>query len=725
MTKKFLTFGILIVVLLGIFVPCFHFADAQEKSATETAKSFLVDKIGDLFQVVGATTFGPLFAAGGYILMTLSSVILIITGFIFDTVVNHTIVNVSTNIGNDSSMGKSISEAWVVLRDIANMMFIFVILYAAFKAMFDASFGSAGTIIKNIIIVALLINFSLFFTKVVIDASNIVSVGFYKAIATNNYQLGVNLPGSGGTANFSGISGGYMRMLGLQTWWGSNVLENGLDARKIFVTAFMSSVFMLSSAVIFLIAGIMFAARFIILIFLMILSPLALVAFAIPGMRGQFNKWLQALIDQSFFAPLFFALTWVAFKLGNSLITPKASWADIVNDPFQNQTATTALLLNYVLVMGFSIAALVISKQMAKSTPFFSAITGAIGTATVGTTAWAGRNTIGRGSKWITETQRENWSKSGLGRAGLWLADKGSSGSFDIRAIDTLKKVPGLGDELGTIGKAGGKGGFSEAVKKKAEEKEKYGKRIYSLSDTEKELLRQRQEEEKGDIIEERKKIAAESKEKAEKAKRGREEYLETELKPNKEVYEQLKKDKQEKEKRLQEETKTNPDSQESQFLRKEVDSITARMANERELMKEKEQDLEKNNNVYKNLKSIESEAEKAAKKAKERMDKKDIDKEEYSAETQELADAGKRRQLEYYNRLKSQFGAGSQAAARKVRDVAEGKDKKDKKKLWEDLKNELGGEEAPKPNTGGETTTGEGATGGTGGDSQQPTTKK
>jgi hypothetical protein len=437
--KHFLFLMGLFIVLAGVFVPSIASA------------STLTDAIGKVFQITGNVTFGPLIASIGYILMTLSSLILIFCGWIFDTVVQYTIIDVATNIGNSSSMGKSISEAWVVLRDVANMFFIFVLLYAAFKTMFDNNFGGFQKTIRDIIIVALLINFSLFFTRVVIDSSNIVADGFYKAIASNNQQLGGTV--AGGTTNFKGVSGGYMRMLGLQTWYTSNIFSGGIDAQKIFVTAFMSSAFMLASAVIFLVSGIMFISRFIILVFLMILSPMAFIAFVVPGMKGQFNAWLSALINQSFFAPLFFALTWVSFKLGNSLITPTTSWANLVTNPFQDEKSTMALLLNYVLVMGFSIAALIFAKKMAKSTPFFNSITSAIGTATIGTTAWVGRKTIGLAGKSLSENANlQEAAKTRVGaRMALYASRKARSGTFDVRNAAIPTNIVGAAIE-GTLG---------------------------------------------------------------------------------------------------------------------------------------------------------------------------------------------------------------------------------------------------------------------------------
>ena len=190
--KKFLFLMGLVMVLAGIFVPT-HLVHAEWYNPF----SWFGDVVEGLFKAVSL------------LLVTISSFILIISGALFDWVVKFTVIDMAQTLGSDKPVGQSITTAWTTLRDVANICFIFVLLFAAFKAMFQLDFGGIGTTIRNIIIVALLINFSLFFTKVVIDASNIVSVGFYNSIVTSNNDVDSGLSGGafGSTGDFKGISG--------------------------------------------------------------------------------------------------------------------------------------------------------------------------------------------------------------------------------------------------------------------------------------------------------------------------------------------------------------------------------------------------------------------------------------------------------------------------------------------------------------------------------------
>lgn len=496
MKKRFLTFGILVIVLATIFVPAyFVHAQVTTANAINTGITALTASGGS---IIGGLV-ADLFKAVATLLMGLSSLVLILCGKLFDYVVTFTIIDMAKNIGDPNGVGGAITAAWATLRDIANMCFIFVLLYAAFSAMFNSNFGNFQATVKNIIIVALLINFSLFFSKVVIDASNIVSVGFYKSVVNNQTNLG--------GSSISGISGGYMNMLGLQTFYSPKFLDNkDLGPGAILTIGIMSSVFMLITAIVLLIAGIMFAARFIILIFLMILSPLALIAYIIPGQKDQFDKWKNSLIDQSFFAPLYFALTWVVFKLGTSLLkvlqgqqvaqggaTPV--WTNMTTDP----NSAMPLIINYILIIGFSIAALIFSKSMASKTAGFKQISGGIGTAAIGGAALAGRQTAGRIADRVSQSQGlQNWaSRSLIGQKVLQGTKGVAGGSFDVRGVANTKlgkviKADKLIDAtvVGAVS-ANAQGGYGASLQRQTDKKDKFAQSL--STDAQKQAYARRQ----------------------------------------------------------------------------------------------------------------------------------------------------------------------------------------------------------------------------------------
>ncbi len=83
-----------------------------------------------------------------------------------------------------------VGNAWVIVRDLSNIFFILVLLYIAIKTILGLGGSEVKKMIAQVIIMALLINFSMFFTKIVIDTSNILALVFYNRISVTTVQDG-------------------------------------------------------------------------------------------------------------------------------------------------------------------------------------------------------------------------------------------------------------------------------------------------------------------------------------------------------------------------------------------------------------------------------------------------------------------------------------------------------------------------------------------------------
>lgn len=468
----------------------------------------------------------------------------------------------------------------------------------------------------------------------------------------------------------------------------------------------------------------MFLARFIILIFLMILSPLALIAYVIPGQSKLFNQWKDALIDQSFFAPIFFALTWVALKIANSpnflgtLGENLRTQGDFTKLITTSGPTPMALVLNYTLVIGFSIAALVISKSMASKTAGFKQISGGIGTVAMGGAGLVGRNTIGRASSLISEKKREEWSHSTMGRAGLWMADKGKKGSFDVRGVANtgVGKMVGADNVMGLAGKATGKGGFKASVDAKAKAKTTYAKEVYGQTSKEKEDSEEKKKDYEGGrtyidkngktIVEKGSKTEAEEAEaEAKKAKKKEEDEAiaaeEKAAEEKKKANEDLIAKKEEKERvsgvgDFEAEKEAQEAINEAEAKLRTIETTHQNAINKRKLVIQE--------------KKYSDETQLLEEQAKDLREKSDSDKEGW----EKLRDAGKERQTAYAERLdkglvgtrwlgKFQPNQGYKEAARKVREQAKGKSKKERladlaKEVTEDEEKEKKGAEKGEP---------------------------
>ena len=428
---------------------------------------FLLKTVGSGF--LDAILFFPGWIA--IIMLQLASLLTGLAGLILNYIVWFTIVDMANKI---SGIG-TIDIAWKTVRDIANMAFIFVLLYAAIRTILGIG-SDTKKLIVNIVVVAILINFSLFFTKVVIDASNVLAITFYEAIA----------PEALSSTATTGLSNSLMQPLKLQSLW-NNPDILALEGKKLIIIGIMGTIVSLIAAFVFFAVAIMFLIRFVILIFVMILSPLAFMGFILPQLKQYKDQWLDALLGQAFFAPIYFMLTWIVIIVSRGLLTSTSvdmaggsmatafiksvgSDGNIVGRP---PLSSIAILVNFIIVIVLLIASLIIAKKWADKAGHGAPgltkwATGAAGGATFGMVARGGRNIIGsRAAAMADDDELKKKAAEGNVRARLQLAmaNKTAKSSFDLRGAPGGKTL-----EAGLAKK----GGFIQDQKDRAKKYERY-----------------------------------------------------------------------------------------------------------------------------------------------------------------------------------------------------------------------------------------------------------
>lgn len=418
---------------------------------------------------VGSGVISAVVAPISLLILKITSLLTALSGGILNFVVDYTIVKMAVHYKDMDS----ISSAWGTVRDVANMGFIFILLYASIQMILGIG-KDTRKLIVNIIIAALLINFSMFFTQIIIDAANIIALTFYHAIVPTAVT---------GNILDAGLSNSLMRPLGLTSLW-DTVLK--LDSDKLAILGVMGSVVTLIAAFIFFAVALMLVIRYVVLIFVLILSPIAFIGDVIPGASGYAKDWRKALFGQAFFAPVYMFLTWITIKIFTGPGFPtneEATWAKVVTgevtDVNSAQQAVAlsgssiSLVFNFIVVIVFLIATLIISKKVSDSAgqginKLTGKALGLAGGATLGVAGRFGRDQVGRrGAEMLKDEDLKKRAAEGSIRARLQLAaaGKASKSSFDLRGSP-------LGDALG-----GGKaktGGYAQDEKDKAKTYEKY-----------------------------------------------------------------------------------------------------------------------------------------------------------------------------------------------------------------------------------------------------------
>lgn len=423
-------------------------------------------------------------------ILSVSAAFLFLAGVALNYTISFTILGMSAYI--DQLV--AINAGWAVFRDLANIFFIFVLIWIAVSTILSLDSRATRKTLINIIFIALIINFSLFFTKVIIDASNIVTVQFYNAT--------MNTAGIG-TANpiTQGLSLAFVRPLFLGSFFDTtsgNIDTANLlnDDQRFFTVALMGSLFMLVATFVFLGAAILLVIRFVVLVFLMITSPIAYIASIVPHASGISSKWWKALIDQCVFAPVLMMFLWFVASLLNS-----PQFRNLIVGRFSGQSLAAAsqgsvggveVVMNFLIVIGFMVASLLVAKQAGAMGSGFAA--GVAGKFSFGAAGLLGRSTAGlAGSRLASRMQgaRED-SKSRIDRAlykfkstrtgdvALRVANKAADSSFDIRSSSLGSLAKGTGVDLG---KAGGKGGYQKEYEAKVKERVKFAERNYKTEE--------------------------------------------------------------------------------------------------------------------------------------------------------------------------------------------------------------------------------------------------
>jgi hypothetical protein len=396
-----------------------------------------------------------------------------------------------------------LSEGWQVVRDLANMAFIFILIYIALTVMLQAE--TAGTIktLAVVIVIALLVNFSFFFTRVVIDMGNILALQFYNAIPTGTV---VGADGVTSAATINGtkdLSASIMGAVQIQSLYGSKAFDQaknscGGNSNGVWCGLIVSSVVYLSTAAMlwmlffaFLQVGIKFMLRIVALWFLLIASPLAFVAKTMKKAEGYFSQWWKMLFQFSLYPAIFLFMFLILTKFAGAVLGGGSSGSSLsanslgaavagasnnggllsagFNATLNNASSGSimAAIAAVGIRMGFVLALMYVALRVAdwvvkEGSSIASSATGWSVGKTLGAAAVGGRYTMGWGAQRFSEsvTGKNLAAKGGvLGRT-LWRGTSAlGKSSFDGRGSTLVKagakKLGGV-----DIGKASTSGGY-------------------------------------------------------------------------------------------------------------------------------------------------------------------------------------------------------------------------------------------------------------------------
>lgn len=233
----------------------------------------------------------PCYAGSGPLGWILCPVITAASGvgeFMWDQIESVLFVPVGEIFKDDNG----VENAWKVIRDIANVIFIILFLAVIFSQLTGVGIDNYGIkkILPKLIVVAILVNLSYVICKVAIDISNIVGSGIDSMLsgfadsvvtvsgASTGWQIGSWLTtiagGGAGVTIWVLLSEGGLREVGAVI---------GLAALGIVISILAAVTFM------YIILGVRMAG----VILCTVLSPVAIVCYALPNTEKIYKKWFD------------------------------------------------------------------------------------------------------------------------------------------------------------------------------------------------------------------------------------------------------------------------------------------------------------------------------------------------------------------------------------------------------------------------------------------------
>ena len=113
--------------------------------------------------------------------LTLGAGFLLLAGTAFDYFLNNLVVNFGQTIKNMNIL-PGIQQGWQLFRDVMNIAIIGVFVFVAIMTILGSAEYGAKRLVARVLIVAILINFSLLFSRIIVEGTNFVSGQFARAM---------------------------------------------------------------------------------------------------------------------------------------------------------------------------------------------------------------------------------------------------------------------------------------------------------------------------------------------------------------------------------------------------------------------------------------------------------------------------------------------------------------------------------------------------------------
>lgn len=243
----------------------------------------------------------------------------------------------SNFLQTDTSLVKGAEAPWARFKDLANIAFVIALLFVIYSQITSVGISNYGIkkMLPKIIVAALLVNLSYIICQVAVDLSNILGYGISK------FFTGIPIGSGVDTTSDEG-----MKALGLTLNWTGAV--GAILVAGVGLAMALSFPVVLSALLAIAMIALILIARKALIVLLIVVAPLAFVAYLLPNTEQWFKKWLKL------FSTLLLLFPIVGVVFGASALAAKivATAAGAANDTLMQLTALAISALPFFVVPG-------------------------------------------------------------------------------------------------------------------------------------------------------------------------------------------------------------------------------------------------------------------------------------------------------------------------------------------------------------------------------------
>ena len=333
--------------------------------------------------------------------LTMGGAVLLVAGTVFDWFLNLLVIGFGKTI-QDLHIMEGIQRAWTLFRDISNIGMIGIFVFVAIMTILGNAEYGAKRLISRVLIVAVLINFSLLFTRIIVESTNFVSGQFARAMPGYTEERGPDTAQS------------FLKTFGMENVWSESKRLTDRAAASSdsgwagFFYGLVGGITLLAISGVLFYGAFIMSARALLLIFAMLTSAIAFASFLLPNTAQQpfigWSAWWSNLLKAALFGPILMIFLWITMTIldGAQLQAKGAGRAigALADDPSKMTDATA---WGSIILLLIATGLLFMAIRMAGS---FSSSIGGFDWAAMGPamgisfgaklSAFAGRQTVGR-----------------------------------------------------------------------------------------------------------------------------------------------------------------------------------------------------------------------------------------------------------------------------------------------------------------------------------------